>query len=41
MNHERLRQWIKTAKKAERPEADAKPAKDADIAALRKQVCEL
>ncbi|MCX5442875.1 MULTISPECIES: hypothetical protein [unclassified Streptomyces] len=27
--------------KAERPEADAKPAKDAEIAALRKQVCEL
>ncbi|GHE14302.1 hypothetical protein GCM10010339_84430 [Streptomyces alanosinicus] len=41
MNHETLRQWIKTAEKAERPEAVAESAKDAEIAALRKQVREL
>ncbi|MER6549703.1 IS3 family transposase [Streptomyces sp. NPDC001250] len=41
VNHETLRQWIKTAEKAERPEAVAASAKDAEIAALRKQVREL
>ncbi|MCX4419300.1 transposase [Streptomyces mirabilis] len=41
VNHEKLRQWIKTAEKAERPEAVAESAKDAEIAALRKQVREL
>ena len=41
VNHETLRQWIKTAEKAERPEAVAESAKDAEIAALRKQVREL
>ncbi|MGW4135239.1 transposase [Streptomyces mirabilis] len=41
VNHETLRQWIKTAEKAERPEAVAESGKDAEIAALRKQVREL
>ncbi len=41
MNHETLRQWIKTAEHAERPEAVAGSTKDAEIAALRKQVREL
>ncbi|WP_443065564.1 IS3 family transposase [Streptomyces sp. NBC_00557] len=41
VNHETLRQWIKAAEKAERPEAIAESAKDAEIAALRKQVREL
>ncbi|MFD8396481.1 transposase [Streptomyces sp. NPDC059680] len=42
VNHETLRQqWIKTAEKAERPEAVAASAKDAQIAALRRQVREL
>jgi transposase len=41
VNHETLRQWIKTAEKAERPEAVAESAKDAEIAALCKQVREL
>ncbi|MGW7385478.1 transposase [Streptomyces sp. NPDC054794] len=41
VNHETLRQWIKTAEKAERPEAVVASAKDAEIAALRKQVREL
>ncbi|MFJ9968649.1 hypothetical protein [Streptomyces avermitilis] len=41
MNHKTPRQWIKTAEKAERPEAVAESAKGADIAALRKQVREL
>ncbi|MFJ9565989.1 IS3 family transposase [Streptomyces fuscichromogenes] len=41
VNHETLRQWIKTAEKAERPLAVAASAKDAEIAALRKQVREL
>lgn len=40
MDHETLRQWIKTAEKAERPEAVAASAKDAEIAALREQVRE-
>lgn len=40
-NHETLRQWIKTTEKAERPEAVAASAKDAEIAALCKQVREL
>ncbi|CAL9673969.1 hypothetical protein SUDANB15_07620 (plasmid) [Streptomyces sp. enrichment culture] len=41
VNHETLRQWIKTAENAERPEAVAASAKDAEITALRKQVREL
>jgi transposase len=41
VDHETLRQWIKTAEKAERPKAVAESAKDAEIAALRKQVREL
>nr|WP_323377519.1 IS3 family transposase [Streptomyces sp. RB17] len=41
VNHETLRQWIKTAEKAERPEAVAESVKDAEIAALRKQIREL
>ncbi|MFE9539674.1 transposase [Streptomyces sp. NPDC006691] len=41
VNHETLRQWIKTAEKAERPEAVAASANDTEIAALRKQVREL
>ncbi|MGW7244058.1 hypothetical protein [Streptomyces sp. NPDC054804] len=36
-----MRQWIKTAEKAARPEAVAESAKDAEIASLRKQVREL
>jgi transposase len=41
VNHERLRQWIKTVEKAERPEAAGGSAKDPEIVALRKQVREL
>ncbi|MFF2149709.1 IS3 family transposase, partial [Kitasatospora sp. NPDC058190] len=44
VNHETLRQWIKTAEKAEQPtqpEPAADAAKDAEIARLRKQVREL
>ncbi|MET7382945.1 IS3 family transposase [Streptomyces sp. NPDC005526] len=41
VNHETLRQWIKTAENAERPEALAESTKDAEFAALRKQVREL
>ncbi|UKL04175.1 MULTISPECIES: IS3 family transposase [unclassified Streptomyces] len=41
VNHETLRQWIKTAENAERPEALAESTRDAEIAALRKQVREL
>ncbi|MFF5158245.1 IS3 family transposase [Streptomyces sp. NPDC000348] len=41
VNHETLRQWIKTAEHTERPEALAQSTKDAEIAALRKQVREL
>ncbi|GAA2603523.1 transposase [Streptomyces sp. NPDC006349] len=41
VNHETLRQWIKTAEHAERPEAVAESTKDAEIAALREQVREL
>lgn len=41
MNHETLRQRVKTAENAEPPEAVAESAKDAEIAALRKQVREL
>lgn len=41
VNHEMLRQWIKMADEAARPEAVAESAKDAEIEALRKQVCEL
>ncbi|MFF4550560.1 transposase [Streptomyces sp. NPDC001435] len=35
VNHERLRQWVKTAEKTAHPEAAAGSAKDAEIAALR------
>lgn len=41
VNRETLRQWIKTAEKAERPETVAALMEDAEIAALRKQVREL
>jgi transposase len=41
VNHETLRQWIKTAENAARTEALAESTKDAQIAALRKQVREL
>ncbi|MFS0695009.1 transposase [Streptomyces nitrosporeus] len=41
VNHETLRQWIKTAEHAERPGAVAESTKDTEIAALRKQVREL
>ena len=41
VNHETLRQWIKTAENAERLEALAESTRDAEIAALRKQVREL
>ncbi|MEU7473541.1 transposase [Streptomyces sp. NPDC044984] len=41
VHHETLRQWIRTAEHAERPEAVAQSTKDAEIAALRKQVREL
>ncbi|TWV55564.1 transposase [Streptomyces misionensis] len=37
VNHETPRQWIKTAEKAGRPESVAASAKDAEIAALRRQ----
>ncbi|MFK0022650.1 IS3 family transposase [Streptomyces sp. NPDC090798] len=41
VNHETPRQWIKTAEKAERPEAVAASAKHAEIEALREQAREL
>lgn len=41
VNHETLRQWIKTAGNAERPGAVVESVKDAEIAALRKRVREL
>ncbi|MFC4962185.1 IS3 family transposase, partial [Streptomyces mauvecolor] len=41
VNHETLRQWVKTADKHARPEAVTESAKDAEIAALRKRVREL
>ncbi|MFD3739768.1 transposase [Streptomyces sp. NPDC058629] len=41
VNHETLRRWIKTAENDERPEALAESTRDAEIAALRKQVREL
>ncbi|WP_338674663.1 transposase [Streptomyces sp. SCSIO 30461] len=41
VSHETLQQWIKTAEKAERPEALAESTKDAEIAGLRKQVRDL
>ncbi|MFC4956870.1 transposase [Streptomyces mauvecolor] len=36
VNHERLRQWIKTAERAEQPEAVAALAKDAEPGLCRK-----
>ncbi|MGW2825884.1 transposase [Streptomyces sp. NPDC001443] len=41
VNHETLRQWVKTADKEARPEVVIESVKDAEIAALRKQVREL
>lgn len=41
VNHETLRQWIKTVEHAERPEAVGQSTKDAEIAALRRQIREL
>jgi transposase len=41
VNHETLRQWVKSAKRAEGPAQVAEDAKDAEIARLRKQVREL
>ncbi|MFJ9928176.1 transposase [Streptomyces misionensis] len=41
VNHETLRQWIKTTEHAERPEAVAQSPKDAEITALRKRIREL
>ncbi|MEV0186436.1 hypothetical protein AB0I54_45590 [Streptomyces sp. NPDC050625] len=35
VNHETLRQWIKTAENAERPEALAESVQDSEIAALQ------
>ncbi|MFI2511267.1 transposase [Streptomyces sp. NPDC018972] len=41
VDHETLRQWIRTAENAGRPEALAQSTKDAQTAALRQQVREL
>ena len=41
INHETLRQWVKSAQRAEDPAAVAEDAKDAEIARLRRQVREL
>lgn len=41
VNHETLRQWVKSAERAEDPAQVAEDAKDAEIARLRKQVREL
>lgn len=41
VNHETLRLWIKAAETAEAPSARAEADKDAEIAALRRQVREL
>lgn len=40
VNHETLRQWIRTAGNAERPEALAESTENAGTAALRRQVRE-
>jgi transposase len=40
-NHETLRQWVKSAERAEDPAHVAGDAKDAEIARLRQQVREL
>lgn len=41
VNHETLRQWVKSAERAEDPVVAAESAKDAEIARLRRQVREL
>jgi transposase len=41
VNHETLRHWVRGAERAERPEAVAESAKDAELARLRKEVAEL
>lgn len=41
VNHETLRQWVKTAERAEDPAAAGEDTKDAEIARRRKQVREL
>lgn len=41
VNHETLRQWVKSAERGADPAAVAEDAKDAEIARLRKQVREL
>lgn len=41
INHETLRQWVKSAQRAEDPAAVAEDAKDTEIARLRRQVREL
>lgn len=41
VNHERLRLWIKAAEDSETPSSGAETAKDAETAALRRQVREL
>ena len=41
VNHETLRTGVRAAEAAERPEAVAESAKDAELARLRKEVAEL
>ncbi|MFG2004825.1 IS3 family transposase [Spirillospora sp. NPDC048911] len=41
VNHETLRSWVRTAERAERPEAVAESVKDAELARLRREVAEL
>lgn len=41
VNHETLRQWVKSAERADDPAQVAEDAKDAEISRLRKQVREL
>jgi transposase len=41
VNHETLRLWIKAAEESETPSVRAEADKDAEIAALRRQVREL
>jgi transposase len=41
VNHETLRSWVRARERAERPEAVAESAKDAELVRLRKEVAEL
>lgn len=41
VNHETLRHWVRAGERAERPEAVAESAKDAELARLRKENADL